>query len=309
MYLSEFIEYKNAFLSYIAVEKNLTHNTQRSYKSDFEGFITFWTHIDAIDNTKNTISRAIERYLVSLFYKKMDKSSIARKTSCLKSFEQYMRTLNITLSLHLSRPTVDKKLPVYLTIDEIFYLLDSVPDEQLLSKKPLRDKTILELLYATGMRCSELCSITYQDIDMENKTIRIIGKGRKERFVLFGSKAKSRIEQYLQYERPAITSKTDVLFVSHTNHPIDPRSVQRIIQSFRIFLKGNKSITPHKIRHSFATHLLNQGADLRTVQELLGHATLASTEKYTHVTTTQLLKMCKTMHPFNYKQQESEKDQ
>ncbi len=308
MYLSEFMGHKDGFLSYIALEKNLTHNTQRSYKSDLEGFVTFWVHIDTIDSKKNTLKRAIERYFVSLFYKKMDKSSIARKTSCFKSFENYMRTFDVTLSLHLSRPTVDKKLPVYLTIDEIFYLLDSVPDEQMPSKKPLRDKTILELLYATGIRCSELCSITYQDIDMENKTIRIFGKGRKERFALFGSKAKERIENYLTYERPAITNKADFLFVSHNNHPLDPRSVQRIIQSFRIFLKGNKSITPHKIRHSFATHLLNQGADLRTVQELLGHATLASTEKYTHVTTSELAQMCKDMHPFNYKKQEPEKD-
>ncbi len=306
MFIEQFLQYKDEFLSFIANEKNLTINTQRSYKSDLHCFILFWTHINTIDNKKNELKRTIERFFIHLFYKKLDKNSIARKTSCFKSFENYMRGIGIELNLHLTRPTPDKKLPLYLSVDEIFYLLDTVTNEQLQSKKPLRDKAILELLYATGMRCSELCSIAYNDIDMENKTIRIFGKGRKERFVLFGSKAKEKLELYLQHERPTITSKKEWLFVSHTNHQLDPRSVQRIIQSFRVFLQGKKAITPHKIRHSFATHLLNEGADLRSVQELLGHATLSSTEKYTHVTTTKLTEICNTLHPLNFMKNEKE---
>jgi site-specific recombinase XerD len=299
MYFKDFLNYKDDFLSYIDVEKNLTYNTQRSYKSDLNLFIIFWEKILDKDKEKISLRRALERYFVNLFYKKIDKSSVARKISCFKSFELFAKKLGKKISLKLKRPRVDKKLPTYLTIDEIFYLLDTIKDDELPSKRPIRDKTIFEILYATGIRCSELCSIKYSDIDMTEKTIRITGKGRKERFVLFGKQAKKRIIEYLKKERPTITSQTDLLFVSQRNIPLNPRTVQRVIQMFRNFLQGNKAITPHKIRHSFATHLLNQGADLRVVQELLGHATLSSTEKYTHVTSAQLADMCDSIHPLN----------
>ena len=126
-----------------------------------------------------------------------------------------------------------------------------------------------------------------------------MGKGRKERLALFGSQAQERIHLYLEKERPKPTDSHERLFLNYRNEPLDPRSVQRIIEMFRLFLKGNKQITPHKLRHSFATHMLNQGVDLRVVQELLGHNSLASTEKYTHVTTTQLSEMCTNLHPLN----------
>lgn len=149
------------------------------------------------------------------------------------------------------------------------------------------------------MRCSELCSIEMHDIDLENKVIKIYGKGRKERLALFGSKAKERLEQYLKYERRRVVDYKEKLFVNSQGEPLTPRTIQRIILMFRRFLKGNKLVTPHKIRHSFATHLLNSGADLRVVQELLGHQTLASTEKYTHVTGTRLAEIYDTMHPLS----------
>lgn len=299
MYFEEFLHCKDDFLSYIDVERNLTHNTQRSYKSDLNLFIIFWETITEKNKEKISLRRALERYFVNLFYKKIDKSSVARKISCFKSFELFTKKLGKKISLKLKRPRIDKKLPTYLTVDEIFYLLDTVKDDELPSKRPLRDKAIFELLYATGIRCSELCGIKYSDIDMPQKTIRITGKGRKERFVLFGKKAQQKIEQYLTHERPNITDPHDLLFVSQRNIPLNPRTIQRIIQMFRNFLQGNKAITPHKIRHSFATHLLNQGADLRVVQELLGHETLSSTEKYTHITSTQLADMCDSIHPLN----------
>lgn len=299
MYFEEFKQYKDDFLSYIDVEKNLSKNTQKSYKSDLSLFSDFWVRIGNQESKKIPIRRAIERYFVSLFHQKIDKSSVARKISCFRSFEQFLKSMDIKISLKLKRPRVDKKLPVYLSVDEIFYLLDGIKDKDLPSKRPIRDKTIFELLYATGIRCSELCSIRIKDIDMDEKVIRIAGKGRKERYVLFGKKAKQRIAQYLKEERPKPADERDLLFVSHRNEPLNQRTVQRVMAMFRTFLRGNKNITPHKIRHSFATHLLNQGADLRAVQELLGHATLASTEKYTHVTSAQLAQMCDDIHPVN----------
>lgn len=299
MYFEEFNRYQDKFLSYINVEKNLSLNTQKSYKSDMNLFSNFWLKIENREEKKIPLRRALERYFVHLFHKKADKSSVARKISCFRSFEQFLKNHEVNLSLKLKRPRIDKKLPVYLTIDEIFYLLDVVKDSDLPSKRPIRDKAIFELLYATGIRCSELCAIRMQDIDMQEKVIRIAGKGRKERYALFGRKAKERIEQYLEKERPKPTNQKDLLFVSHRNEPLNQRTIQRVMSMFRSFLHGNKKITPHKIRHSFATHLLNQGADLRIVQELLGHQTLASTEKYTHVTSAQLAQMCDELHPIN----------
>jgi site-specific recombinase XerD len=297
MLLTEFIEKKNEFILFITVEKNLSVHTQRAYESDLNQFIEFWQELPADDKKNLELRQIIERYLVNLFYKKIDKSSIARKFSCFKSFEKFLLTQGIVLKLKLQRPRLDKKLPVYLSVDEIFYLLDTITDEQLPTKRPARDKAIFELLYATGMRCSELIAIHMKDLDMPNKTIRIMGKGKKERIVLFGQKAHDKLQQYLTNERPRVYDSNEQLFLNYRNLPLTTRSVQRIFEMFRAFLKFERPITPHKIRHSFATHLLNQGVDLRMVQELLGHKTLASTEKYTHVSLEYLTKLYDTIHP------------
>lgn len=299
MFFEEFTTYKDQFLQFITVERNLSTNTLKSYKSDLDLFTGFWIKIQEPEPKKVPFRRALERYFVNLFHQKIDTSSVARKISCFKSVEHFLKNQGITIDLKLKRPRVDKKLPTYLTVDEIFYLLDGIKDEQLPSTHPVRDKAIFELLYATGIRCSELCAIKMQDIDLHEKVIKIQGKGNKERYVLFGKKAQERLNEYLEKERPTVHEKTDPLFVSHVNEQLNQRTVQRVVKMFRTFLTGNKNITPHKIRHSFATHLLNQGADLRIVQELLGHATLATTEKYTHVTNTQLQDMCDALHPIN----------
>ena len=187
----EFQEKRDEFLTYLSVEKNLSVHTQRAYKLDIDQFIDFWHSLPPDDSKNLTCRQIIERFLISLFYKKIDKSSIARKFSCFKSFEKFLRTQGIKLDLKLTRPRLDKKLPIYLTVDEVFHLLDSVQDHELPTQRPLRDKAIFELMYATGIRCSELVNIKLSDIDLDNKTIRIIGKGNKERIVLFGNKART----------------------------------------------------------------------------------------------------------------------
>jgi integrase/recombinase XerC len=299
MEIKSFKEKKDAFLLHIRVEKNLSIHTQKAYESDLSQFITFWEE-KYTTGPLLPLRQIIERFLVSLFYKRIDKSSIARKFSCFKSFEKYLATNHaIVLNLKLQRPRLDKKLPIYLSINEIIYLLDSVSNESLPSKFPIRDKTIFELIYATGIRCSELVNIVYHDIDMHQKTIRIFGKGNKERIVLFGEQAKQRLLQYIEHERKPLTIEDEKLFLNHRNQPLTSRSIQRIFEMFRSFLKIQRPLTPHKLRHSFATHLLNQGADLRVVQELLGHKTLSSTEKYTHVSLEHLSKLCNEIHPIN----------
>lgn len=295
----EFKEHVDAFLLYVKVERNLSEHTVRAYYLDLHQFIVFWESLTEYDAQNLGLRQIIERYLVTLFYKKINKSSIARKFSCFTSFERFLKNRGIDLSLNLKRPSIDRKLPIYFSVDEIFHLLDTIDNELLPTSYPIRDKTIFELLYATGVRCSELVNICIQDIDMDAKTIRVLGKGKKERIVLFGEKAHKKILEYYTIERPAIENQQEPLFLNYRYEKLTPRSVQRIIKMFRSFLHIERPLTPHKLRHSFATHLLNQGADLRAVQELLGHKTLATTEKYTHVSLENLSKLCESIHPIN----------
>lgn len=299
MTLQECKERVIAFGTHLHIERNLSPHTLRAYASDLEQFLLFWEHLPPHEQQYGEFRVIIERYLVTLFYKNIDKSSIARKFSCFKSFERYLQRYGITLNLNLKRPRLDKKLPLYLSIDEISHLLDDVTDKQLPTKYPIRDKAILELLYATGIRCSELISIRFCDIDLNQHTIRIKGKGKKERIVLFGRKAALKLTEYFQKERSHVQSPYEQVFLNYRYEPLTTRSIQRIIHMFRPFLKTDRPITPHKIRHSFATHMLNQGVDLRVVQELLGHQTLSSTEKYTHVSLEELTNACDTLHPIH----------
>lgn len=297
--LALFKEKKAEFLIHLDVERNLSAHTIRAYHNDLNLFTEFWNKQDAENKEKLSLRQTIERYLVSLFYQKIDKSSIARKFSCFTSFEKYLKTQGIRLNLKLTRPRIEKKLPVYFSVDEIFYLLDTIKDSELPSKKPIREKALFELIYATGIRCSELVSINYHDVDFAKKTIRIRGKGNKERIVLFGQKAEIKIKEYLKHERPRIHHPSEPLFVNQRNKRLCSRTVQRIFGMFRAFLSVKRNLTPHKIRHSFATHLLNQGTDLRIIQELLGHTSLATTEKYTHVSLERLATICDNAHPLN----------
>jgi integrase/recombinase XerC len=295
----EFTQHTDSFLLYLKAERNFSDHTIRAYYSDVHQFISFWEGMNDYDTEHLGLRQIVERYLMSLFYKKISKNSIARKFSCFTSLEKFLETKGCELNLNLKRPRIDKKLPVYFSVDEIFHLLDTIENDALPTRHPIRDKTIFELLYATGVRCSELVNICISDIDMDAKTIRILGKGKKERMVLFGIKAQEKIMQYYAQERPEIQSQDEPLFLNYRYEKLTSRSVQRIIKMFRSFLRIERPLTPHKLRHSFATHLLNQGADLRAVQELLGHKTLASTEKYTHVSLENLSKLCESIHPIN----------
>lgn len=294
---AEFIEKKEEFLLTLAVERNLSEHTIRAYTSDLNQFIHFWERLTSDEQAQLSIRQIIERYLMVLFYKKLDSSSIARKFSCFRSLEQYLVRQGTHLNLNLKRPRVPKKLPVYLSVDEILHLLDSVKESDLPSRFPIRDKTILELLYATGIRCAELVHMRISDINMQEKTIRILGKGKRERLVLFGDKAKEKLIAYFKEERIHAKNNDEPVFLNFRGGKLTTRSVQRIIEMFRSFLKIERPISPHKIRHTFATHMLKQGVDLRTIQELLGHQTITTTERYTHVTVQDLSSMYDSIHP------------
>jgi len=295
MQLHEFKERYHEFLTYLEVQKGLAYNTIHSYELDLNQFSTFWKN----NLSQHELKAIIPQFFIHLYNNKTQTSSIARKVSCLKSFEKFCLTQGKKLGLKLKRPKVEKKLPVYLSVNEMFHLLDKVKAEDLPTRHPLRDMAILELLYATGIRCAELTNIKICDVDNQEKTIRIWGKGNRERLALFGDKAAQKISIYIEHERKKIVTNDEYLFVNNRGDKLSSRAIQRTLETFRRFLKIQRPITPHKIRHTFATHLLNQGVDLRIVQELLGHKSLASTEKYTHVTLQRLSDLCNRLHPIN----------
>lgn len=299
MHYQQALEKKEEFLVYVQVERNLTDNTYRSYSSDLHQFFTFWEKHNEKTKKNVSIKTALEHFFVQHFYKKTQKSSIARKISCITSYERFLKSNGIVLNLQLTRPKVEKKLPTYLTVQEITHLLDDVQEKDLPSKRPIRDKAIFEVLYATGIRCAELTQIRLENINFDEKTILIMGKGRKQRYVLFGEKAKTKILQYINGERFEHDRGNSILFLNRQGESLTNRTVQMIFTMFSKFLTVKKQLTPHKVRHSFATHLLNAGLDLRALQELLGHESLSSTEKYTHVTTKDLQDMYKKIHPIN----------
>lgn len=302
MDLGAFLQQTKDFLTHLSVEKNVADNTIRAYEGDLRLIAHFWrTTQDQEPQTIFNLKKIMHRYVVHLYYKKISKPSLARKFSCIRSFQRFLQAQGIPCLFDLKSPRLDRKLPTTLSVDEIFFLLDELKADDLPTKTPARDRAIFELLYATGVRCSELVGIKLNDINFTEKIIRVFGKGRKERIVLFGSKAETRLQEYLTTERIFLAAHAhqEHLFVNQTGGALTARSVQRVIAMFKKLLKIPRAITPHKLRHSFATHLLNEGTDLRIIQELLGHKTIATTEIYTHVSSTHLARMCEQKHPLN----------
>jgi len=308
MDLRGFKEHVDQFLTYLEVEKNVSDHTLRAYKSDLAQLTEFWSRIlhtarDAGDVGKKilTVQRVFQRFVRSLYFKKIAKTSLARKLSSIRSFVRYLKNEGVKITLDMKSPRLNRKLPSILSVDEIFFLLDGIKGADLPTRYPCRDKAIFELLYATGVRCSELVNMKLSDIDLAKKSVVVLGKGRKSRIVLFGKKAKSVLEKYLKGERTFLVGEKNkpFLFLNYSGGQLTSRSVQRVCTMFQKFLKTERKLSPHKIRHSFATHLLNQGVDLRVVQELLGHKTLSSTQIYTHVSSRELAKMCDEKHPLN----------
>lgn len=289
-----FIKEYNNFLLYLDVERNVSKNTYKSYFLDLQQLHSFWEHIESNYNYPLSLAIVCEKWLLDLYHKKIKKASIARKISCLKSFQSYVSSMDIPLTLKLIRPKLDKKLPTYFSQEEIVHLLDKIT---LNTKDFIRDRAILETFYATGIRCNELIQITMNDINFTYKTIFITGKGNKQRIVLFGKIAKKRILEYINEYRNNIKNPTPYLFLNQKGNKLTARQIQKMFTLFSHHLTIKKSLTPHKLRHSFATHLLNAGMDLRSLQELLGHASLNTTERYTHVSTKDLQNAYKNLHP------------
>lgn len=293
-----FTQYIREYIGYLRIEKNASNYTVDSYLKDINDFVTFIKTID-INNLDEVTYLNIRKYLAFLNEKQYAKRTIARKISSLRSFYRFLvreNYLEVNPFLMVSTPKIEKKLPNFLYEEEIIELINA-PD---LSKNlGLRDRAIIEILYASGMRVSELVSLNIDSIDFSHQIILVFGKGAKERYVNIGDFALEALINYLEKARPKLNPLTNenAVFLNRYGSRLSDRSVRRMIDKHINKISISKKVSPHTLRHTFATHLLNAGADLRSVQELLGHVNISTTQIYTHVTKERLQTIYNDNHP------------
>lgn len=290
------------FMQYLQIEKNASQHTVVNYRADIDYFVTFARSQGGGEVLFTRVTPIfIRAYLTSLMEQGYSRRTIARRIAALRSFFRFLcreEIINDNPFTLVHSPKLEKKLPVFLDTIEIEELL-KLPDSGDLGR---RDAAIIELLYASGVRVGELTGLKVKDIDMASQYILVYGKGAKERIVPIGRQARKCLEYYLAHSRPRLYAKHqgnahEQLFVNSKGGPLTDRSVRRIIEKYVDILALKKNISPHTIRHTFATHLLNNGADLRSVQEMLGHVNLSTTQLYTHVTKEKLKSVYKHTHP------------
>ncbi len=288
----------NKYVDYLEVERNASPYTVRNYTTDLLGFFQFLRDKE-IYSLKEVDRHTLRDYLSHLMEEGFVKASIARKLSAIRSFYRYLQReeiISTSPAATTSSPKLDKRLPSFLSIEEINRLLEA-PD--LSTPQGLRDRALLELLYASGLRVSELVSLNLEQVNLETNEIRVWGKGSKERVVLIGEPAAGALIAYLSQGRPELLAekRSNALLLSRYGKRLIARRVQRILEKYANIINIGKRVYPHILRHTFATHLLDGGADLRVVQELLGHASLSSTQIYTHVSKSQAKKVYLSAHP------------
>ncbi len=287
------------YLVYLRAEKGASPNTVEAYSNDVRKLVEYLaahggpTEWDTVDVTD------VRGYLSYLQTENVTNTTRARNVAALKSFFRFLyreKYTEFNLGEMLEGPRKERVLPKYLTVDEVERLL-AAPDVS--TPNGCRDKAMLELLYASGLRVSELISLRIQDINFEMACVRCFGKGSKERIIPLGSYAIAALEQYINQCRPKVANawQTDVLFLNRSGKPLTRQGFWKIIKKYGRQAEIQADITPHVLRHSFATHLLAGGADLRAIQEMLGHADIATTQIYTHLLGDQMLDVYQSAHP------------
>ena len=287
----------NNYIDYILFEIRLSKNTADSYRSDLDKFLIYLKK-QKINSFKNTTKKDIINYLEYL-NNNNSVASVARKLTTIKNFYTYLTKIEyikINITEGIERPKLSKKLPQVLTIEEVDKLLD-IP---LNSAFDYRNKAMLELMYGTGLRISELLDLKLGDIDFENCIVRCLGKGNKERIVPIGEYVIFYLNAYLEH-RPILLKKrkNEYLFLNSRGDKLSRFSFFKILKSILKSKNINKNISPHSLRHSFATHILEGGGDLRSIQELLGHSDISTTKIYTHISNKQLKEDYEKFHPRN----------
>lgn len=287
------------FLEYLTVELGLSANTRQAYERDLRLFCKTlgFKNSDALVNVNR---EQITGYMTQLKEKGLAAATIARKLAAIKAFYRFMTAegyMDANPAEVVEAGTKGIKLPRVLSEDEVVRLLNQ-PD--ITTAEGFRDRTMLEVLYATGMRVSELINLTLERVDLKMKYIIAFGKGSKERIVPLGSVAAEFLQQYLEKVRPKLTHEdrnTNIVFLAFGGHELTRQRFWQIIRAYGRKANINKALTPHILRHSFATHLLDNGADLRSVQELLGHSDISTTQIYTHLTNKRLRDIYAKAHP------------
>jgi len=282
--------YIDKFIRYLEIEKNYSAHTILNYSLDLKEFKDFLkdTPIEKVDHL------VLRKYLSELKQKNLKNRTVNRKLSCLRSFfkflfrEGYIKSNPTKL---ISGPKQEKNLPSFLTEEEVLRLLENIP---LKDEHNFRDKAILETFYSTGMRISELVGLNISDIDFISGTVKVRGKGKKERLLPIGEKAISALKDYLERRKK---KDEEAVFLNRFGKRITGRAVRDIVAKYVKLVSIKTGVSPHTLRHSFATHLLERGADLRSVQELLGHTNISTTQIYTHLTTEKLKQIYNQAHP------------
>ena len=297
------------FLEHLRYERNVSEHTLRNYQSDLEQFVDHLAPADAKTGKRNLPDLAevdhitIREWLATLHTAQKKKSSIARKLAALRTFFQFLVREGVVEqnpAKLVATPRLEKKLPKHLSIEDAIKFIETPDTNTELGK---RDRAMLELMYATGVRVAELTKLNIGHIDFRNRLIRVTGKRRKERIVPFGEPALESLKAYLEVRdgllnnAPVPEREPEALFLNYQGTRITTRSVGRMVDKYIRICSGRYDISPHALRHSFATHLLDSGADLRDIQELLGHARLSSTQIYTHVSMEKLIQVYDKAHP------------
>jgi integrase/recombinase XerC len=281
-----------SFLEYLGVERGASPHTLRSYATDLTEFTSFLA-AEKIDGLASADTRAVRAFLAHLHRRRLSKATIARKLAAVRSCFRFLArrgALEVNPARQVRSPRLGRRLPSVLPKDEATQLLDAVPEP---TAAGTRDRALLELLYASGLRVAEGCGLDLDDLDEARRTVRVLGKGDKERVVPVGETALEALDTYLALRG----RQRGPLFLNARGGRLTPRSAHRIVKRLARRAGISQRVTPHTLRHSFATHMLGEGADLRLIQELLGHSRLSTTQRYTHVSPEHLMRVYDAAHP------------
>lgn len=297
-------KYIKKYLLHLTFERNFSENTVKAYEIDLLQFNTFLNEQFGTDRVrpKDIDKLAVRHFLAWMQKEGLTKKTVARKLACIRSFFRYLcreKILETNPTVHLATPKIEKKLPSFLDVGQASQAME-LPDKG--SIMGLRDAAILEVLYSTGIRLSELVGLNVTSVDPVGEVVKVTGKGRKQRIVPLGGKALEALTAYIGKRKELMKGKktkvdAQAMFLNRTGGRLSTRSIQKIVERYLRRVSQVQKVSPHVLRHTFATHMLDAGADLKAVKELLGHVSLSTTQVYTHVTLDRLKKAYAKAHP------------